>query len=338
MKRLMTILFVVISLSGCKSAVKTKEPQKSAEETQYDIAWNNDIKWKKYVAGIQQEFNETKSAETGFKLWSRFESFNPFTGNFQYTKDKITTKHKIEKYEYVQIPTRDGLKLDGWFIPVENAKGTIIVLHGWGSDIDFGLTQSKFLVSLGYQILVYNARYWNFADNPYDYVGFIANDIEDIGDVITFISARVDVNTDKLGVMGFSYGAEKSIIAGAKYKQLKFVMADAAPINDEPYTEKQFTYIKSLFKGKSVPSITMAELDILNAAATISPRPLMLLHGEKDNSVPLEHSKIILEKAKEPKEMHTFPASGHCLGMMGSDKEAYFKVVNDFLEKNVNKK
>ncbi|OHD48918.1 MAG: hypothetical protein A2015_05695 [Spirochaetes bacterium GWF1_31_7] len=146
------------------------------------------------------------------------------------------------------------------------------------------------------------------------------------------------MNTDKLGVMGFSYGAEKSIIAGAKYKQLKFVMADAAPINDEPYTEKQFTYIKSLFKGKSVPSITMAELDILNAAATISPRPLMLLHGEKDNSVPLEHSKIILEKAKEPKEMHTFPASGHCLGMMGSDKEAYFKVVNDFLEKNVNKK
>ncbi|MCX6023196.1 MAG: hypothetical protein NTZ05_16010 [Chloroflexi bacterium] len=49
-------------------------------------------------------------------------------------------------------------------------------------------------------------------------------------------------------------------------------------------------------------------------ADKIAPRPLLLIHGEDDNVLEIESSQIILEWAKDPKELVTFPEMGHGLG------------------------
>ena len=45
----------------------------------------------------------------------------------------------------------------------------------------------------------------------------------------------------------------------------------------------------------------------------ISPRPLLLIHGKKDDLVPVEHARRLYEKAGEPKELVIIPGAGHRL-------------------------
>ncbi len=39
--------------------------------------------------------------------------------------------------------------------------------------------------------------------------------------------------------------------------------------------------------------------------------PLLVLHGDRDDIVPLSQGRALLEAAPEPKRMHVFPGAGH---------------------------
>ncbi len=41
-------------------------------------------------------------------------------------------------------------------------------------------------------------------------------------------------------------------------------------------------------------------------------QPLLVVHGDADESVPLDHGRWIFERAKGPKEMHVLPGAPHC--------------------------
>jgi fermentation-respiration switch protein FrsA (DUF1100 family) len=43
----------------------------------------------------------------------------------------------------------------------------------------------------------------------------------------------------------------------------------------------------------------------------ISPRPLLLVHGDADELIPLEHVHRLYQKAKEPKELKIIPGAKH---------------------------
>jgi fermentation-respiration switch protein FrsA (DUF1100 family) len=43
----------------------------------------------------------------------------------------------------------------------------------------------------------------------------------------------------------------------------------------------------------------------------ISPRPLLLVHGDADELIPLEHAERLYRKAEEPKELEIMPGAKH---------------------------
>ncbi|OHD19805.1 MAG: hypothetical protein A2086_07135 [Spirochaetes bacterium GWD1_27_9] len=292
-----------------------------------DQRFKKNENWKKYISKTKSKLS--KEAGSAFEYY-RFEGFAP-ANDFNYIKQDIEKKYKIAKYEYVKIKTKDKLKLDGWFIPVENAKGTIIVLHGYSSDMSFGLSQSKFLLEKGYQILVYNARFWQYSKKPEKFVFSITKEISDVGDVLDYVKTRKDVDPTKIGIFGFSQGGFKTYLSAAKYSDFKVVMVDAGPANR--YWFDSNPDILKAIKDKTGEDPTAEEFDVLAQVEKISPRPLLILHGGKDSFVPTFVSESIFEKAKDPKEFKIFENSNHCLGMMQSDKESYINTVSEFLDK-----
>ena len=48
-------------------------------------------------------------------------------------------------------------------------------------------------------------------------------------------------------------------------------------------------------------------------AGNLSPRPLLLIHGERDRNLPAECSRQIYRWAKEPREVHILKGNGHFL-------------------------
>ena len=47
--------------------------------------------------------------------------------------------------------------------------------------------------------------------------------------------------------------------------------------------------------------------------AKISPKPFLLIHGDRDEVVPSAHAKKLFEKAGEPKDLVMLPGAGHRL-------------------------
>lgn len=320
MKRFLLPIVMLLSLLPLAA-------QSSAEKAR--IKRNEE--WKTYLKSMNDTFEnkQNKDEEVVFH-YLRFEGYTP--GNdYDYVKNDISKKYRIDKYEEVKIPVSDRLKLNGWFIPTENAKGTLIIVPGYSSDLSFGLYQSRFLLASGYQLLVYNPRMWNYAKKPKKFINSLEKDLQDIGDIITYLSSRSDVDKDKIGIFGFSYGALRAVLAGARYEQLKVVLEDAAP-KDRIWDDMSDEAVRIVKEKSGVnPKDDIYRADV--AAAKISPRALLILHGGKDQSVAIENSEAVFANALEPKEFHVFPKSAHCLGMVQSDKADYIKTVTDFLDK-----
>jgi fermentation-respiration switch protein FrsA (DUF1100 family) len=60
----------------------------------------------------------------------------------------------------------------------------------------------------------------------------------------------------------------------------------------------------------------------------ISPRPLLLVHGDADELIPLEHAYKLYQKAKEPKELKIIPGAQHKLRL----EEAAMDFILDWLK------
>ena len=53
------------------------------------------------------------------------------------------------------------------------------------------------------------------------------------------------------------------------------------------------------------------------AAAQISPVPLLIVHGDKDHYFPPEHARQLYMAAREPKELWLIPGMGHAESACG---------------------
>jgi len=131
-------------------------------------------------------------------------------------------------YEEIQFPARDGLRLSGWFIPAANRgsgdpSGTLIMVHGWpwnrlgtlaenamsdfpGSSPVNLLDLVQGLHQLNYDVLMFDLR--NHGRSASDIpVTFGMNEANDLLGAIDYLVGREDVADDKIGVIGFSMGA-----------------------------------------------------------------------------------------------------------------------------------
>ena len=60
--------------------------------------------------------------------------------------------------------------------------------------------------------------------------------------------------------------------------------------------------------------------------------PILLIHGEADDFVPCEMSRVIAQANPEMIERHTFPDAGHGLSYL-VDTARYARLVEDFCKK-----
>jgi alpha/beta superfamily hydrolase len=66
--------------------------------------------------------------------------------------------------------------------------------------------------------------------------------------------------------------------------------------------------------------------------ADVSPRPLLLAHGDKDEVIPVQSSRGIFAEAKEPKELRVLEGAGHRLT---ERKQELHDLLAGFLKKNL---
>lgn len=239
-------------------------------------------------------------------------------------------------YEEVSFQTEDGLRLCGWWLPNPEAKRSVITLAGYNSARHHTLGISSELWRRGANVLLFDNR--GRGDSEGDSISLGHHERLDARAAVEYTLGRAPGLP--LGVFGFSMGGSVALMVAADDRRIGAVVADS------PFASQRNLIMQHLenYTGPLAQAAyelahrfvhyDIREVEPVGDVTRISPRPILLIHGEEDSITSPEDSRILYEAAGEPKELWLVPGAGH-IEPYFMDREAYCDRVGGFFEKRL---
>ena len=221
-------------------------------------------------------------------------------------------------FEDVTVQSDDGLKLVGWFVPSQNG-AVIMMQHGYKSTRQELLNEAEMMYRHGYGILLTTIRAHDHSEG--ELITFGMNEVNDMEAWYQYLLTRADVDANKIGILGNSYGGMLAIQYASQNENIKAVVANCAfsSLNDTVSTS--VTYFTDLpafpfaplivFWAEQETGFTTEDIDTTKWISKISPRPVFLMQGGADVVISAESGQRLYAAAGEPKELWYDPELGH---------------------------
>lgn len=255
----------------------------------------------------------------------------------------------------IRFDARDGQRIHGWLTlpPGGDArKAPLVVLpHGgpygvrdtWGFDSDVQL-----LASRGYAVLQVNFRGsggygWDFELAGHREWGGKMQD--DLDDAVTWLATQKDlaVDTDRVCLFGYSYGAYASLMGVARNSSRYRCAIGFSGVYDLAMMSKKGDIKNNAYGRFYLKDVLIQDPEWLKArsptqlAAAIK-SPVLLIHGGQDRRTPVEHAHAMeraLKRAGNPPVTLYKDKEAHGFENVDNQKEAY-QFILDFLSRNLN--
>ncbi|HXF53061.1 MAG TPA: alpha/beta hydrolase [Hyphomicrobiaceae bacterium] len=195
------------------------------------------------------------------------------------------------------LDTPDGNRLICWWSRAASGEPTLLYFHGNGGSLAERADRIRFFRDHGIGMFIMSYRgYGGSTGSPSE-----AANVADAKLAHDWL-LRSGVSPERLVLYGESLGSGVAV-------QVALKKPVAGVILDAPYTS-----IADL--GAEVYPFLPVRLLLWDRYNTIDhiarlKAPLLVLHGERDRTVPLEMGKRVFEAAAGPKRLATFPAAGH---------------------------
>jgi len=221
----------------------------------------------------------------------------------------------------------DGLELVGELhVPSrDQIHPTLCICHGIPAvppnptDRGYTLLAQRFCHA-GFITLIFNFRGTGRSEGNLDILGWS----RDLHAAIDFLYDQQEVDKTRFNLLGFSGGAAVSVYTAAQDPRVSAVVTCACPADLHSLSQKEtafdtiqrFRQIGAIRDKDFPPSIedwqkgfgTITPIDWIDK---ISPCSLLLVHGDADELIPLEHAQKLYQKAKEPKELEIISGAKH---------------------------
>lgn len=258
----------------------------------------------------------------------------------------VTETPKVEglAYKNIRFPSRDDkLSLSGWLIPASvKTKRMVIEAHGYRENrvLDHpSLPTAKALHDAGFSVLMFDFR--DEGDSPGKEVSVGEYEIRDLLEAVDYAKS---LGYTDIGIIGFSMGASTALDATAADPDVKATIADSPFADLQTYLEGNmsvWTHLPSFpFNGeifwemKHFFSLNPNTVDPLKDLATAKPRPILLIAGTADTTVPMTNSEQIYNELKgDPEDtLWTVPGATH-VGAYDVEPVQYEQHVTQFFTK-----
>jgi len=243
-------------------------------------------------------------------------------------------------YEDVTFISRDDeIDLKGWFFPVAGSDRVIILVHGVDlhrADPSIGMLNiTAGLVKFGFNVLTFDLRGHGQSGGNSRYVGHFEK--RDLHGAIDYIKERGFRET---GVLGFSMGAATAIMTATESDDIGAIVSDSSFAEVKDIIIPQFKKRTGLPRFMMRPLLLAARLfyriDFLaikpiESLAQIGDIPVFFIHGDQDETIPVEHARRMYEVSGNTKnQLWITPGARHMRSYASFNQEYIDKVTAFF--------
>ncbi|MEE9325466.1 MAG: alpha/beta hydrolase [Dehalococcoidia bacterium] len=234
-------------------------------------------------------------------------------------KELISTPADYDlPFEDVYFPTADGLKLHGWFVPGERDVAWLW-FHGNAGNISHRLDNLRLLhEKLQLNVFLFDYRgYGQSQGRPSEKGTYLDGEA-----ALNHLHSRSNVDPKRVILFGRSLGGGVAVELASRERVYGLIL------------ESPFTSVPDMAK-KVVPLLPLGPIirtkyDSLSKIGRVE-APLLVIHGDMDEIVPMEQGMRLYEAARDPKELYIIPGAGHNDTYIAGG-EKYFQALARFVE------
>jgi dipeptidyl aminopeptidase/acylaminoacyl peptidase len=231
----------------------------------------------------------------------------------------------------VSFPSRDGTTLRAWSVPSRNGAAVVLV-HGSASDRSSLLPELRFLARDGFGILAFDLPGHGESGGK---VTFGVQPAEAVQSAVDVVVKRPDVRDGRVGVAGFSYGGAVVARAAASDCRMRAVALIAAPADAIEQTKAEYAPYGRAAQIGAFAVYSLRKIDLtgeraVNYVGKIAPRPVLVIGGAEDTTVPLSQTRALYDAAGEPKRFVLIPHGSH--GQFAEADSSYASALREFFE------
>lgn len=237
----------------------------------------------------------------------------------------------------VTLPTSDGIRLAGWYVPSKN-RAAVVAVPGASSSRSSVLRQGAVLARHGYGVLFLDPRGQGRSGGRAMNLGWYGD--RDVAGALDWLQQRSDVDPGRIGALGESMGGEEALGALAADGRLRAVVGEGATnrVSGDLSWLSEVYGVRGWLQER-INWVTTTLTDLLTAArrpitlraavAAAAPRPVLLIAaGQVEDEA--KAAEAIRQGSPGTVAVWVVPGAGHTGGLRAEPAEWERRVVSFF--------
>jgi fermentation-respiration switch protein FrsA (DUF1100 family) len=233
---------------------------------------------------------------------------------FYYPTDQVydTPSSCGLSYDEVVFASGDGTRLTGWFIPaVGEPVGTVVHFHGNAQNMTAHFSYVSWLPLRGFNLFMFDYRGYGSSGGKPAREGIF----EDCIAALEYVNNRPDIDPERVVILGQSLGGAQAVAIMREdiARSVRALAVDSSFFSYRLIVQDKIARIPvlSVLRRPLSRLIINDRLSPHLVVESISPVPILIIHGTDDRVVPYHHGRMLFERAGDPKELVTVVGGSH---------------------------
>jgi hypothetical protein len=203
------------------------------------------------------------------------------------------------EHEEIAFDAEDGMRLHGWWMPAQRrpALAHVLLSHGNAGNIGDRVVHARLLADAGLDVFLFDYRGYGLSEGSPDEAGTY----RDARAAREALVRQAGVDAGRVVYLGESVGGAVALALAVEAPPLGLVLQSAfTSIRD--MGRLHYPFIPPALVPDAYPNLRrIAELR----------SPLLVIHGDRDDIVPVAHGRALFEAAPQPKRIEIVRGAGH---------------------------
>ncbi len=212
----------------------------------------------------------------------------------------------------VSFPRAGGIKVSGWYAPGRNG-AVVILAHGTSADRTSMLSESRILADAGFGILAFDWPGYGASEGRIDWG---PNERDALIAAIDWLIRDRGIDAGKIGGFGLSMGGYMLAQVAADDIRLQALVFSATPPEITEQTRYEHSKWGFLSEWPAILILHESGMPLdqpppLHVIGKLSPRPVLVVGGDRDPLVSAAMVREMYESARQPKDLLIVSGGGH---------------------------